>query len=38
MIEAGFFIIDTLLDVSTMLWRSIQFLFGRTPTLIRGPD
>jgi hypothetical protein len=37
MIDAGLFILNTLLDVLTMLWRFIQFLFGRIPSLVRPP-
>jgi hypothetical protein len=37
MIDASLFILNTLLDVLTMFWRFIQFLFGRIPSFKRPP-
>jgi hypothetical protein len=38
MIEVVLFLINMLLEVFTMLGRFIQFLFGRTPTMMGPPD
>jgi hypothetical protein len=37
MIDAGLFVLNALLDVLAMLWRFIQFLFGRIPSSMRPP-
>jgi len=34
-IDAGLFVLNTLLEVMAMLWGFTKFLFGRIPTIFR---
>jgi hypothetical protein len=38
MIDAGIFIVNTLLEVLAMLWGFIKFLFGRIPPMFHPPN